>query len=174
MSEQSDSHGDEGPALINNNIVDALVAAVLLVVGVVVVFQARILGAEWTSDGPGSGYFPFYIGLIICIASLGILYQSLFSAERDTSGFVNRVQLKRVLSVFIPACVYVLGIVFLGIYVASAIYIAAFMVTLGKYPVVKSALLGLVISAFFFVMFEVWFKVPLYKGKFEPLSFLGY
>jgi hypothetical protein len=26
----------------------------------------------------------------------------------------------------------------------------------------------------FFVMFEIWFKVPLFKGQFNPLSFLGY
>jgi hypothetical protein len=24
------------------------------------------------------------------------------------------------------------------------------------------------------VMFEVWFKVPLYKGALDPLRFLGY
>jgi hypothetical protein len=24
------------------------------------------------------------------------------------------------------------------------------------------------------MMFEVWFKVPLYKGEFDLLSFLGY
>ena len=30
------------------------------------------------------------------------------------------------------------------------------------------------INALFFVMFEVWFKVPLYKGALEPLAFLGY
>jgi hypothetical protein len=26
----------------------------------------------------------------------------------------------------------------------------------------------------FFLMFEVWFKVPLFKGQFNPLGFLGY
>jgi hypothetical protein len=25
-----------------------------------------------------------------------------------------------------------------------------------------------------FLMFEVWFKVPLFKGTLDPLSFLGY
>ncbi len=83
-------------------------------------------------------------------------------------------QLGRVLSVLLPALVYVLGIVFLGIYVASAIYISLFMIVLGKYSMPKSVLLGVAVSAFFFVLFEVWFKVPLFKGKFEPLSFLGY
>jgi len=64
--------------------------------------------------------------------------------------------------------------VFLGLYVASAIYIAVFMVVLGKYPVLKSVILASIVNAVFFTMFEVWFKVPLYKGKFDPLSFLGY
>ena len=26
----------------------------------------------------------------------------------------------------------------------------------------------------FFLMFEVWFKVPLFKGDLDPLHFLGY
>ena len=80
----------------------------------------------------------------------------------------------RVLSVFVPAIVYVLAIVFVGIYVASAIYIAVFMVVLGKYPPWKAALIGVLVSAALFVMFEVWFKVPLYKGTLDPLAFLGY
>ena len=28
--------------------------------------------------------------------------------------------------------------------------------------------------ALFFLMFEVWFKVPLFKGELDPLRFLGY
>jgi len=35
-------------------------------------------------------------------------------------------------------------------------------------------ILGVVVSAAFFAMFEVWFKVPLYKGTLDPLAFLGY
>ena len=48
------------------------------------------------------------------------------------------------------------------------------MIFLGKYPPVKSIVLSVIIAAVFFVMFEVWFKVPLYKGTLEPLHFLGY
>jgi hypothetical protein len=35
-------------------------------------------------------------------------------------------------------------------------------------------LLGIAVNVFFFLMFEVWFKVPLYKGKLDLLGFLGY
>ena len=174
MSEPTSQEEDGGPVLARNCTVDAVVAAILFVVGVVVVVEARRLGAGWTSDGPGAGYFPFYVGSIICIASLGILLQSLFGKKRDTGPFVDKLQLTRVMSVFGPAILYVLGVVFLGLYVASAIYIALFMIVLGKYSAVKSVLIAVIVNAVFFVMFEVWFKVPLYKGTLEPLRFLGY
>ena len=174
MSDPQSSEATPSPTLVNNNTVDSVVAVLLFVVGVVVIVEARRLGAGWTTDGPGSGYFPFYIGLLICIASVGVFYQARFSKSRDTGAFVDRVQAGRVLSVLVPAAVYVFVTVFLGLYVASAIYIALFMIVLGKYPPLKSILLGLTVTAVFFAMFEVWFKVPLYKGKLDPLGFLGY
>jgi len=167
---------DDAPqhVVTRNCSVDAVVSAVLFAIGAVVVVQARALGSGWQSDGPGSGYFPFYIGLILCIASAGILYQAVVSKKRDTRAFVDHEQFVRVLSVFVPAIFYVLAIVFVGIYIASAIYIAVFMIVLGKYPAWKAALIGVLVSAAFFAMFEVWFKVPLYKGRLDPLAFLGY
>jgi len=48
------------------------------------------------------------------------------------------------------------------------------MIWLGKYNWLKSVVLGVAVSAVAFVTFEVWFQVPLYKGAFDPLSFLGY
>ncbi|KIQ21891.1 tripartite tricarboxylate transporter TctB [Variovorax paradoxus] len=155
-------------------VVEAVVAVLLLIIGLVVVFEARKLGAGWTSDGPGSGYFPFFIGVIITISGAGILYQALLGKNRNTEVFVDSVQLKRVLSVLVPATVYVLAITFLGIYVASAIYIALFMIVLGKYSWVKSVIAALAVNTVFFCMFEVWFKVPLFKGSLDPLRFLGY
>ena len=174
MAEPHSSDPRDADVLTRNHTVDAVVAALLFVLGTVVALEARRLGAGWTTDGPGAGYFPFYIGLILCVSSVGIFYQAVFSKARDTDAFVDRLQLRRVLSVLLPACVYVLATTFLGLYVASAIYIALFMIILGKYPPLKSVVLSVVIVALFFVMFEVWFKVPLWKGTLEPLAFLGY
>ena len=174
MADPQAAEDPTSPTIVNNNTVDAVVAAGLVIIGAVVIFEARRLGSGWASDGPGAGYFPFYIGLIICVSGLGIIYQSLFSKARDTNAFVNREQLGRVLSVLLPAVVYVLCITFLGLYVASAIYIALFMLILGKYSVLKSVLVALIVNSLFFMMFEVWFKVPLFKGSLDPLGFLGY
>lgn len=155
-------------------IVEAVVALLIIVMGAVVATGSYQLGAGWTTDGPGAGYFPFYIGIILCISGAGTLYQSLLGKKKNTEVFVDNEQLKRVLSVLVPALVYVLFIQLIGIYVASAVYIALFMIVLGKYSPVKSAIVALAVCAMFFLMFEVWFKVPLYKGAWNPLSFLGY
>lgn len=174
MSDPQDDDHDDTPAIARNATVDAVVAVILLAIGLLVVYEARRLGAGWTSDGPGSGYFPFYVGLIMCVSSLGILYQSLLSKSRDTDTFATVLQTKRVASVLLPAALYVALVTFLGLYVASAIYIALFMIVMGKYSPIKSVLLGIGVNAYFFVMFEVWFKVPLYKGTLNPTGFLGY
>jgi len=154
--------------------VEAGVAALVLLMGLVIGVTSWKLGAGWMSDGPGAGYFPFYIGMILCISGAGILYQALFGKKRNTEIFVDSEQIRRVLVVLIPAAVYVGAIQLLGMYVASAIYIAGFMIFLGKFSRVKSVLLALAVAALFFAMFEVWFKVPLHKGLLDPLAFLGY
>jgi len=173
MSAEHDPPEPDSPPVAKNHTVDAVVAVVVFIFGAVVAFESRRLGAGWTTDGPGAGYFPFYIGVIICISALGIFYQAV-GKGRDGDTFVDREQLGRVMQVLLPAIVYVLAVVFVGLYVASAIYIALFMVILGKYPPLKSVLVGVVVNAVFFLMFEVWFKVPLFKGSLDPLRFLGY
>jgi hypothetical protein len=173
-ADREDSAAEGSPAVAKNATVDAIVAAIVFIFGAVVVFESRRLGATWTSDGPGAGYFPFYIGLIACISSLGILYQATLGKGRDVGTFIDRRQLGRVASVLLPALVYVFAIWLLGIYIASALYICVFMIVLGKYNPMRSIVLGIVINASFFVLFEAWFKVPLYKGVLDPLRFLGY
>ncbi|MEO8804656.1 MAG: tripartite tricarboxylate transporter TctB family protein [Burkholderiaceae bacterium] len=174
MAHEENSGEETGRPVVATNVVEAVVAVMLLIIGIVVIVESRRLGAGWTSDGPGSGYFPFIIGTLIVIASAGMLFEALLSKKKKTEAFVDTVQLKRVLSVLVPALVYVLAVAFLGLYVASAVYIALFMIILGKYSWVKSVFIALAVNTLFFFMFEVWFKVPLFKGSLDPLRFLGY
>lgn len=173
--ENKQGSGDVVHTGISVRAAEIVVAVVLLGLGGLVVYDSVRLGFRWLEDGPEAGYFPFYIGLFICIASLIILGQVLFGKARgEHKVFVEWEQLKLVLSVLLPAAVFVFGIQMIGIYVASAAYIAFFMVWLGKYNWIKSVLLGIAVSVATFMMFEIWFKVPLFKGEFNPLSIIGY
>ena len=72
-------------------------------------------------------------------------------------------------ALLIPTLFYVIGIYFLGIYVSSILFVALFMVFLGKYHWLRSVLVALGVSIAFFLLFEVWFRVPLPKGPLEAV-----
>ena len=150
---------------------EIVVAGLFFAFGALVVFDSRRLGSSWGSDGPQAGYFPFYIGLLICISSAINLIVALNRA--DHRPFVSWGQLRMVLIVMVPYTVYVALIAnpvySLGIYEASVIFIAAFMRYLGKYSWPKITGVSIGTMAAFFLMFEVWFKVPLPKGPIEAL-----
>ena len=55
----------------------------------------------------------------------------------------------------------------IGIYISSMIYMALFMWHFGKYPIWRGALIGFAVSAVFFLMFEIWFLVPLPKSPLD-------
>lgn len=145
------------------------VALAFFALGAVVIFDSARLGAKWGDDGPQAGYFPFYIGLIICVSALFNLVRGLrIRPERD-KGFVQVGQLKLVLTVLVPTAAYAGLIGWLGIYVASILFIACFMHWLGKYAWWKAAAVSFGNSAVFFAIFELWFKIPLPKGPLEAL-----
>jgi hypothetical protein len=166
-----DAQGGRG---ITTRVVEIVSAVGILALGALVVFDSLRLGSKWADDGPQAGYFPFYVGSILCICALVLLAHALVGKFAGPRVFASGLQLRRVMQVFVPAAIYVAAIQLIGIYVASACYIAFFMRWLGKYALASSALLGVGLMAAFFLMFEVWFKVPLYKGLWNPLFWLGY
>lgn len=151
---------------------DVVVALIVLAIGAIVVYESYQLGWKWGSDGPEAGYFPFYIGSLICISAAVVFVQSALRFRSDAKIFVEREQLKQVLIVLIPTVAYVVGVGLIGIYVSALAFIGLFMRFVGKYSWLRSALVGLGVSVVAFVLFEIWFKIPLPKGPVESL--LGY
>jgi hypothetical protein len=174
MSEQGERANGTGGG-VGTRGVELFVALVFFALGAIVIYDSHRLGSSWGSDGPEAGYFPFYVGALMCLASVVVFVQALWGrAAKTDEVFVEWTALRHVLAVLIPAVLYVLGIQLIGLYVASAIYIACFMRWLGNYGWIRSVLLSVVVAALAFVTFEIWFQVPLYKGAFDPLAFLGY
>lgn len=154
---------------------DIITALLFMVVGLVVMTGSLKLGASWGSDGPEAGYFPFYISLIILLSSSVTLYQAaIVNKKKKTESFVDKEAFKQVMAVLLPAIVFVLGVQLIGIYVSSVIYIAIFMIWLGKYPAWKAIAVSVGVSASLYLMFEYWFQVPLPHGSWiNPLEFVG-
>jgi putative tricarboxylic transport membrane protein len=145
------------------------VAAVLMVLAVMVIADSLRVGIGWADDGPRSGYFPFYIGLFLLLASGSIVISTLLKWRTLTAVFAERQQLATVFAVLIPMVVYVGGIWLLGIYLASALLIGYFMRRYGKFGWPTTGAVSVGVPLAFFLVFERWFLVPLPKGPIERL-----
>jgi hypothetical protein len=142
-----------------------LTAAGLIAVGGLVVWDSLRLGIGWGTDGPRSGFFPFWLAVTMLAACGGIVVQAL----RQPGGrpFVGRAALRPVLTVLVPAVLFVVAIHAIGLYASAAIYLATYMRAIGRHSwlAVLAVSLGFAIAAF--VVFEIWFLVPMPKGPIE-------
>ena len=148
-------------------------ALFLFALGGVLIFDSLRLGMRWAEEGPQPGYFPFYLGVFICAAcAVTIVLALRMPAERNKT-FVEVGQLKLVLSVLIPSAVFVALVGWIGIYVSAVLFVALFMRWLGKYPWWKVAAVSVGHAVVLFVIFEIWFLVPLPKGQLERMLGIG-
>lgn len=155
---------------VSNWTMEVVASIAIMLIGIMVVIDSqRMGGATWTSDGPGSGYFPFFVGLIITVASAAVLVQTLIKNRADLGSFISTEKLRSVSSVLLPTILYVAVIKLLGIYVSSTIFIAGFMWWFGKYGWLKIIPVSVSINILFFLTFEKWFLIPLPKGPLEKL-----
>ena len=158
----------ESAALVTNRPVDIAVALIFLSLSAIVIFDSNRLGVGWREgEGPAPGYFPFYIAVAMAGASLVNLVRT--SGDDATESFVSKQSFGRVLQVLIPTIVYVGLIKYVGIYVASALFIMCFMVVLGREGILRTVGVGVGVPLALFFMFERWFLVPLPKGPLEVL-----
>lgn len=163
---------ERAPRGVGNRAMEFAVAAFTFILGLLVIYDSRRVGAGWAEDGPQAGYFPFYVGLILCLASAWTLWRAIFAGKDMTGVFVSHKKLRLVLSVFIPSLIYVATIYFIGIYVASAVFIGAFMYWHGRFGWSRIIPVSVSVPVAMFLLFEVWFLVPLPKGPLEAL--IGY
>jgi putative tricarboxylic transport membrane protein len=55
---------------------DLATASILILLGAVVVLDSMRIGIGWGTDGPRSGFFPFWLGVILILASAAIAVQA--------------------------------------------------------------------------------------------------
>lgn len=159
----------DGESTVTTRSAEIGVALLVMALGALEMWDSWRIGAGWAADGPQSGYFPFRIGAILCAASAVVLVKAARDARAGAENFVPRHQLVRVMGVLLPSLVYVGLIWAIGIYVASILYIGAFMRILGRYGWGMILAVSIGVNAVLFLMFEVWFLVPLPKGPLEEL-----
>jgi hypothetical protein len=149
---------------------DLTTTLVLIGISALVVWDSLRLGIGWGSDGPQSGFFPFWLAVIVAGCAVAIAVMAF--RRRDRPVFVRREQIGPVLKALVPAAVFVVLTGLVGLYVASGLYLAVYMRWIGRYSIVAAVALGVAFPVVTFLVFEKWFLVPMPKGPLE--GWLGY
>jgi putative tricarboxylic transport membrane protein len=145
------------------------VALVFIIAGALIVNGSLEQGVGWTPTGPESGYFPLRIGwLLVAIGAIqaGLAIVMASRGRRHPSRraiYLQRDRLKPLLQVFLPMVAYIVAVPWLGLYIASALFIAGFMGWHGRYRW-RALPTGIAVCVVFYLLLEVWFQVELYKG----------
>jgi hypothetical protein len=152
---------------VSRFLVEVLTGCATALFGLVVVLGATEFGIGWGDAGPEPGYFPFYVGLLIIAGSIGVLVQAFVLYRGRSLPFLDSVQARRIAAFFAPVIAFVVASLFIGLYAATAIYLAAVMRVQGGYRLHTSIAVAICTTLFFYVVFEIWFQVPLLKGPLE-------
>ncbi|WP_147153815.1 tripartite tricarboxylate transporter TctB family protein [Reyranella soli] len=163
MSDSPDG-SSRGP---RQHLVEVGVAAFMAMLGIIAVIGSLQVGIGWGAEGPKSGFFPFWIGLIVVASSLYNLVRAYSHGSRKL--FASWFELTQVLKVVVPLTIYVGVIPWTGIYLASALLIAGFMRWIGRYGWLLTLTISIALPVLTYATFEMWFLVPLPKGPIEEL-----
>jgi hypothetical protein len=161
-----DSHQFEG----DMRTADLTTALALMGISALVVWDALRLGIGWGTDGPQSGFFPFWLAAIVLVCSACIALKAVRRASR--APFIRREQIAPVLKALLPAAAFVLLTQFIGLYVAAGLYLGVYMRWIGRYSWAPIIVLSVAFPVVTFFVFEKWFLVPMPKGPLE--LWLGY
>src|SRR6185295_332571 len=81
---EKDESTDDGGTAVSTRTMEIVVAAVFLVLSAMVITDALRVGAGWAEiEGPRAGYFPFYIGLLMGLASLVTLLRAVWAGLQE-------------------------------------------------------------------------------------------
>ena len=169
MGEDADEAAAAAPPVVGTRSVDTAVYLMLIALAAVLGYDNWQTGAAWEADGPQAGYFPFYLSAILAAACLWGIAKELRERAQPSGSFVTRAQLRRVLQVFFPTVLFCVLTQWLGLYVASFLLIAGFMIYIGRIAAWKSLVTALLFVIVMFVTFDVAFDVIMPKGPLEAL-----
>jgi putative tricarboxylic transport membrane protein len=149
---------------------DLTTALILMAGGILVILDSLRLGVGWGTDGPESGFFPFWLAVLLIVSCAAIALQAWRRASRRP--FVTRERLTPVLTTLLPATGFVVLTQLIGLYVATTAFMAFYMRWIGRYPWLAVMVVSVLFPLATFVVFEKWFLVPMPKGPLE--AWLGY
>jgi hypothetical protein len=140
---------------------DRVTALLLLAFSVAFAAGALKYYSWWGSGGPGSAFLPFWLGLVMAILALMLL----FKESRVESDWLPRGEgLRDMLVVLGVTSAFVAFLSVTGMVIGTAIYLLILVRYLGRHPWWVTAAIALAAAGFNWLVFVHWLRVPMPEG----------
>jgi len=117
---------------------------------------------------PGSGFWPFLSGLIICGLATTTILRAFFDKSAQVEKIWAEVKLLKLISTILILIAYAFLISLLGYIICSFFLILFLTRYIGSQAWPRSVLLGVLSSILSYLLFETWLKAQL------PIGILGF
>ncbi|HYU18704.1 MAG TPA: tripartite tricarboxylate transporter TctB family protein [Chloroflexota bacterium] len=144
-------------------------AGVFVLLAAVAMLDSRkgaLIGASRDPGGMGAGFYPFWAAALMGIAGLAVMYAVATTPQPAEGVFRGRESVFAVLQLVIPMLVATVALVWLGIYIVTALYMGFFARYIGRYRWVWVVLIAVAVPAATYLGFELGFRVALPKSVF--------
>jgi putative tricarboxylic transport membrane protein len=144
---------------------ELLWAAVMLVVATIVIRESFQLGFGWQEYGPQAGFAPFWLGVLLLLSTGGVLLRGLY-VESGATFFINRQGMWEAVRIFLTSVLITIGIVYLGVYIATLVYTLLFSRWLGRHRWPVAIAFAVLTTLAVFYGMEKGLRIPLPKSPF--------
>ena len=152
---------------------ELLMAIMMGTFSIYLMYKSAELPIGWIEDeGPGGGYWPFWLSTIMLICCLGILYN--WFRKHGPIATSDKIYIEPHVLVDVAAVatslIVTVGLFsFVGIYGALPVFLIFYLRFLGKHSWKLTSALTISIPIVIFYFFEITLKIILPKGITEPL-----
>lgn len=144
---------------------DRVTAALLLAFSVAFAAGALKHYKWWGSEGPGSAFLPFCLGVVMAVLALMMLVRSLRERNPGAAWFPRGEGLRDMLVVLGVTVLFVALLNVLGMVIGTALYLAILIGYLGRHRWWVTLAVAGGAAGFNWLVFVHWLRVPFPEGK---------
>lgn len=150
-----------------------LMAAVMGIFSIYLMYKSAELPIGWIEDeGPGGGFWPFWLAAVMLVSCFGILYNWFRKKGKiatSSKTYIEAHVLGDVASVAAALTITIALFHWIGVYGALPLFLIFYIRFLGKHSWWLTITLAIGIPVVMFYFFDITLKIILPKGITEPL-----
>jgi formate hydrogenlyase subunit 3/multisubunit Na+/H+ antiporter MnhD subunit len=143
---------------------DRIGAVLLLLVGVWFAAVALRNYKYWTTTGPGSGFFPFWLGLAMAVLAALLLVRAARETEPGPDWLPRGRGAVRFLGVLAGAVAFLVLMPWLGMAVTTVLFLVGILRLLERHSWPAAVAIALATAVVNWAVFAWWLRVPFPTG----------